>query len=324
MVTGPPDSPDSPGRERLRQELLSLRELPPAPPILVELGSVLDSEMTSAGTVAEILSRDTALSAKILRLANSAYFGLPKPVADVRAACVVLGFDMIRSLAIGVTALDALGRRVEKILDGEAFWRHSLAVATGARLVATRVGASSPGTAFCAGILHDVGKLVLATIVGSRYASVLRAGELEGGGEALRARELEELGADHATVGAWLGESWHFPPEVLEGVARHHDAGASEPPSRWGAVVHVADRLAASSGLSNIAVASSAVPAATDVPIAPGAAPASAGSPVAPPDPAALAALGIGDDAWNDLLARFPVELESLDALHRDAPQVSR
>ena len=281
------------GAENLRRDLLTLRDLPPAPPILVELGAILDSERTSARHVADILARDPALAARILRLANSAYFCLPQPVSDVRAACVVLGFDMIRNLAIGVTTLDALTRRVGRVLEADSFWRHSFAVGIAARLVASRVGGPATGTAFCAGILHDIGKLVLATLVPDRYARVL---EPEGR-TSLVEREIRELGASHATVGGWLGEVWRFPTDIREGIERHHDS-AGESPSSWGAVIHIADRLAGAGGYP-----SPPRPATDDEAI------------VAPPDSAALGLLGAGPGLFDELLADFPAEIQGVDGL---------
>jgi HD-like signal output (HDOD) protein len=307
-------------RDGLRRDLRGLRELPPAPPILVELWEILDSETSSARTVAETLAKDPALSAKILRFANSAYFGLARPVGDVAAACVVLGFDLIRNLAIGVTTLEALTRRVGAVLDADAFWRHSLATAAGARLVAGRIGLASPGTAFCAGILHDVGKLVLATVAAARYRRILKAPleEAPGGGDGeaageggpppdpgvvRRRREVEEFGADHATVGEWLGEGWRFPPEILEAVRRHHDCAASDPPSRWGALVRVADDLARGAGH----------------PSPPDRGP---GHPEVAPEPEVLRAIGLSEAAYAELAAALPDELERLGVIAAPAGPV--
>jgi HD-like signal output (HDOD) protein len=295
-VTFTRDNPTGP--ERLRRDLLALKDLPPAPPILAELAAVLDSERTSARHVADILARDPAIAARILRLANSAYFCLAQPVSDVRAACVVLGFDMIRNLAIGVTTLDVLTRRVGAILDPEAFWRHSFAVAIAARLVAGRAGASSPGTAFCAGILHDIGKLVLATLAPERYARVLP--EPTGAAEApsLAERERAEFGADHARVGEWLGEMWRFPSEIREGLGRHHDSADAARPSVWGAVIQIADRLATVGGHPSPPIRFE--PPGEETPAA---------------DPGPFAVLGADPGLWGKLLERYPEEIREVDGL---------
>jgi HD-like signal output (HDOD) protein len=260
----------------------------------------MDSDRSSARNVADVLARDPALSAKILRLANSAYFGLSRPVADVATACVVLGFDLVRNLAIGVTTLDVLTRKVEGVLDGRAAWRHAVAAAVAARAVAVRVGAASPGTAFCAGILHDVGKLVLATVDGARYGAVVRAGRAAARAAAsaadppptLRERETEAFGADHAEIGGWLADAWRFPHEIREAITLHHEPWRTDPTSRWGALAGIADTLAIAAGHAG---------------------PPGAESEPRDPDPRSLTALGLDPGAWAELAGVLPDELARLD-----------
>lgn len=227
---------DDARRDALFRELAQLRDLPPAPRTMAEIWDVLGRPESGARALADVLQRDAALSAKVLRLANSAYFALARPVTDVRGACVVLGFDTIRAMAVGVAALDSFSSRVGRALELDVFWRHSLGVATAAQSLARQGGIADVGTAFCAGILHDVGKLVLATLGADRYRELASAGPAD-----LEA-EVAAFGADHAEVGAWLGARWHFPAEVLEAIRAHH-----LPPSqlgRWGALVRVADGVA--------------------------------------------------------------------------------
>jgi len=228
-------------RETLRRELDSLRELPTPSQVVHEIWRVLDDENASAATLAAVLKRDTALSARTLRLANSAYFGLPNPCSDVRAACVVLGFETIRGLAVGVAALDGLLRPAARVLDVPAFWRHSIAVATAAESLARRLGVPETGTAFCAGMLHDLGRLVLAAVTPAEYGALLRGVAAAD----LRAREVETLGASHDEVGDWIGERWRLPDALREAIGGHHGPGSEDGTwSRWGALAHVADVLA--------------------------------------------------------------------------------
>jgi putative nucleotidyltransferase with HDIG domain len=188
--------------------------------------------------LADVLQRDPALSARVLRLANSAYFRLARPVTEVRAACIVLGFDTVRALAVGLSALDTLSKSVGSALDLDAFWRHSVAVATAAQGITRRAGLEDPGTAFCAGVLHDVGKLLLASVDPDRWRRAAATGGLEA--------ERAEFGTDHAEVGAWIGERWHFPPEIVEAIGGHHaPAGGA---GRWGVVLRLADGVAQRAG----------------------------------------------------------------------------
>jgi HD-like signal output (HDOD) protein len=234
----------SPQFEQLQQELLKIRELPTAPPILCELCELLARETISAAKLAEVLERDPALTSRLLRMANSAYFALAQPVTEVRSACVVLGFDMVKSLAIGVTALESLGRRVGRSFDLNGFWRHSVGVGACAQRVARRLGLRETGTAFCAGVLHDIGKLVLVTLSPRRYAKLLPAPE----GRSFRELEHKEYGGDHQAVGEWLGRRWGFPEPLLAVIRSHHDPPAKQGDVPWASILHVANGLASRHG----------------------------------------------------------------------------
>jgi putative nucleotidyltransferase with HDIG domain len=220
-------------RDALFRDLAALRDLPPAPRTLDDVWKVLGEDSSSLSALADVLQRDPALTAKVVRLANSAYYGLPRPVSEVRTACIVLGFDTIRALAVGVSVLDALSRNVAQALDLDRFWRHSVGVATAAQALARRTSLDV-GTAFCAGVLHDIGKLVLATLSPARW----RRAE----GPDAASAERSEFGATHPEIGAWLGKRWHFPSELLEGIREHHEPAPGVGP--WGALVQVADGIA--------------------------------------------------------------------------------
>lgn len=242
-----------------------LTSLPPAPGILMEICDVVGSENGSARKLAEILERDTALTAKLLRLANSAYFAVPRPISDVRSACMVLGFELVRSIAISVASFDALTRRVGRILDLEGFWRHSVAVGICAKGLSTAAGLTPGGSAFCAGILHDIGKLVLATHSLEAYGRVVERLEHSSGSIAdVRTVEREELGIDHEEAGLEIGRQWKFPADILSAVGHHHEPWAEQGDSRWGALLSAADWMARRLGYESVPSLRSAVPALLD------------------------------------------------------------
>jgi putative nucleotidyltransferase with HDIG domain len=256
--------------------------------VVTEIWRVLADEDASARGLSRVVERDPALSAKILRLANSAYFGLPRPVREVRTACVVLGFSTIESLAVGVTALEALSRSVGAAFDLDAFWRHSVATAIAAEKLARRVGIADPGPAFCGGIVHDVGKLVLASIAPPRYRRVVD-GPTE---DPMHVREEREYGADHAVVGGWLGERWRFPPELCEILRGHHEPDG-EAGGRWAALLGLADGLASAAGWP---------------------CPGSAREVSAPTAATAAAILAVSDDALAAVAAALPEETDRIDS----------
>jgi putative nucleotidyltransferase with HDIG domain len=171
---------------------------------------------------------------------------------------------MVRSIAIGVASFDALTRRVERVLDLEAFWKHSVAVGVVSKDVAARAGIGPPGTAFCAGILHDVGKLALAIVSLPGMRRAAERFEIARTTDDVRAIEREELGVDHEAAGLELGRRWKFPPELLAAVAHHHEPWTQPEDEPWGALTHVGDWTARRLGFHSVPKSPAACPDAPD------------------------------------------------------------
>jgi HD-like signal output (HDOD) protein len=264
LPANPSASSNDPKSASGERDFRRLANLPPAPGILLEIWEVIGSESGSARKLAEILERDPALTAKLLKLANSAYFAVPRPISDVRSACVVLGFDLVRSIAISIASFDALTRRVGRVLDLQAFWSHSVAAGVCAKALSASAGLTPAGSAFCAGILHDIGKLVLATHSIDAYARVVQRLESSDNGQDVRVLEREELGLDHEVAGLELGFHWRFPAEILSSIGHHHEPWAEEGESRWGALLAAADWMARRLGYESVPSVRSESPASLD------------------------------------------------------------
>ncbi len=286
----PSTSPRGPGASPAI-DLERLSELPAAPGILLEIWDVLGNENGSARKLALVLERDTALSARILKLTNSAYFAAPRPVSDILSACVVLGFEMVRSIAIGVASFDGLTRRVGRVLDLDAFWRHSVAVGVASKEIAERAGLGPTGTVFCAGILHDVGKLALAIVALDRTGRVVQRFETSRSATDVRAIEREEIGLDHEQAGRELGRQWRFPPEILAAVSQHHEPWEVPGGDSWGSLIHVGDWTARRLGFASVPHSLAPCPDA--------------------PDARALARLSLTPRSLDEVLARTSSEIPS-------------
>jgi HD-like signal output (HDOD) protein len=211
-------------QEILRQVELSRRalgasDLPSVPYVYAELTRVLASGSAGAPDAARVIERDIALSAKVLQLANSAYFGRRTPVSSLSAAVAYLGVDVLRAMVLQAEAFRAFSINPPiPGFDVETLHRHSLQVA---RLAALLVG-KRPGRdeAFTAGLLHDVGLLVLASQSRDDLDRVLT--ESRDSGRHIFDVELDRFGATHAEFGAHLLSLWGLPATVTEPVARHH------------------------------------------------------------------------------------------------------
>lgn len=216
-----------------------LEKLPALPEVVMDLLDYLQQANVNAGKVAQKIARDPALAARLLRVANSSFYGLQGQVASVNDALVVLGLRAARTL---VTAA-AVVNHIETLADGgdrRAFWHHSGATALCARELARLTGANIEG-AYTAGLLHDIGRIVLLVRFPDECRKV-RAWRDQQDAYLLDA-EREVLGFDHAQVGEALGRLWKFPTEIETAIACHHTP-SEQPTTSLSDIVHVADILA--------------------------------------------------------------------------------
>ncbi len=205
----------------------SVRSLPPLPAAVERLLAMSREPEVNFRKVAQVIESDPALTARILRAANSAFYGVSRRVQTVRQAVVLLGHEVIINLALGVSVLN-LKRNLLKQWPGDpaAFWRHSLSVALLARELARQLKLADSEGAFVAGLLHDIGKLVLLSHHGVVYAQVLLAARQSS--QPLHMLESELFEVDHAAAGYALCQHWNLPEALAQAVAEHH---AEAPPA---------------------------------------------------------------------------------------------
>ena len=228
------------------QVLIKLKQLPSLPSAVSELMASFGDEDVDIAEIAHKISRDQGLTARVLRVANSSFYGLQSKVGTINDAVVVLGFRAVRSMVLAVGMNSVL--RVEQCpgFEVQAYLRHCVGVGLAARSLAQLTGYNAE-LAFTGGILHDIGKLVLASNFSAQYTEVL----------AYRNKhdcfiidaERDVLGMDHAQVGALLAEAWRFPPALHEAVAEHH-APAGSAATSLAALIHLADGLTHALGLA--------------------------------------------------------------------------
>jgi putative nucleotidyltransferase with HDIG domain len=238
--------------QSFRAEVIARRNLPTIPTVLARILQLTEADAASAKDLVEVVEHDQALTSKILRLANSAFFGQSRRVQTIPRAVVLLGFSTVRNLALGVKIWDALGGGVTQARLA-ALWTHSVTVAVAGKALVVRLRAGDPDQAFTGGLLHDVGRLVLAMRFGEEYWRVAGAAA-EG---TISAAESAAFGVDHAEVGGWMLEAWNLPPGIVEVVRTHHAEAARKGPS---GVVAIANRLAHWTDLATLTLAPEAEP----------------------------------------------------------------
>jgi putative nucleotidyltransferase with HDIG domain len=218
---------------------LDLDDLPSLPAVVMELLGSIDREDVDISVLAKKLSYDQALTAKTLRLANSSMHGLQVKVTTIQQAMTFLGFQATRNLIIAVAVTGCFPSGVCAGFDDKAFWRHSIATAACARVLARRVRLNQD-YAFTAGLLHDIGRLVLVSKYPQRYQQAIA--ERAAKDCDLIEAERAVLGLDHVAAGVALAQHWNFSDTMRQAIAHHHE------PETPGAgflatIVHVANAI---------------------------------------------------------------------------------
>ena len=219
-----------------------VRDLPALPQAIAEALTALRNEAVGADRCAELIGRDPVLAARVLRLANSAFYGVPGRVNSIRDAVHLLGRRALGSLLTVAMTAGLFDASRCKGFDYSGFWRHGLATALAARALARTLQADEDG-AFTCGLLHDIGRLALAAQFPEALSAALQRGRELDGGEALF--EVEVLGVDHAAYGAAVARQWRLPAEVVQAIASHHAPmpAAGGGPSQAD-IVHCCDAIA--------------------------------------------------------------------------------
>lgn len=199
-----------------------LLDLPPLPSVVVRVVEAMNSPSTSATDLTRMIASDPALSAKILRLVNSSYYGYSSKISTVTRAIVVLGFNTIGNLATAVGIGSAFRPSNKCKLDREKFWEHSVISATTAWAIARkrRMDSRTVEEAFVGGLMHDIGKLFLDQYFPEEYAAAIAYAE-ENGVTILEAEKIV-LHISHCAVGRRIAENWKLPVSLVAMIAEHH------------------------------------------------------------------------------------------------------
>lgn len=220
-------------------------DLPTPPMVYTKINEAINNPNASAYKIGSMISEDPAMSAKILRLSNSAFYGSRNEITTVKQAVITIGIDAIKSMVLSTSVFDAF-RCPDNLTEfQENFWRHSLAVASACRLLVRKVSSqwiSDADKVFSAGLLHDIGKLVMITYLPDDWA--LREKALLDSNLPVFDVELATLGYSHAEIGAALSTKWNLPGILADSIKYHHRPMESEIKDSLASLVYCSDFLA--------------------------------------------------------------------------------
>ena len=198
------------------------KNLPSLPHILLKLIETCNREESTVKDISQIINKDSSLSAKVIKMVNSAYYGLSQRVPSIEQALVLLGIDAVKNICICASVNQAFSNiKKDSLFDLKVFWKHSLMCATIAQLIAKKALYPSPDEAFLSGLLHDIGRLVLWVNLPEEYADILKSSKDQP--ELILAGEARH-GATHCEVGAWLINRWDLQSFMADAVLYHHES----------------------------------------------------------------------------------------------------
>ena len=229
-------------KSQLKKILNNIKDIPTLPQVFVKLTELVNDPRSSAKDLGRVVSIDQSQTARLLKLVNSSFYGFPRKVASVTEAIALLGFNAVKNLCLSISIFDLFAdSNGASGFNREKFWQHSIGCAVGGKVLAKYIGYPEKEELFIAGLLHDIGKLLLdqffhdifqqiTTLVRERDMLMLEA-------------EREVLGLTHAQVGQMLAERWKLPFKLVDTIAYHHQPRKSHRFVKEIAVVHLADIL---------------------------------------------------------------------------------
>jgi HD-like signal output (HDOD) protein len=234
--------------EALKKKILSnIRDLPPMPQTVIKAREIIADPRSDFKDLAALFETDQAIAAKILKLANSPYYGFGGKVSSIQRASVILGHKTLGELISMGGASGILSKRLDGYgLDAGALWKHSLAVAFGSRIIAQKVDSSLLNDAFTSGLIHDTGKLILDKYIAERWDEF--EAFMADTEETFLSAEKSILELDHAQAASEVCKVWNIPKTLTIAIRYHHVPSRSND-SVLAYIVHVADAIAMMTGL---------------------------------------------------------------------------
>lgn len=202
-------------KESFLKRLEGIHDLPTLPQVALEINRLLDDPQVTVEQVAETIEKDQAIVPKLLRLVNSSFFGFQEKVGDVNRAVVILGFNTVRNAIFSVSVIDSIKGIQSDRLDFSEFWRHAISCAVISKHLAINSGLNSYGDAFTAGLVHDIGKLVLAKFFPNEFISIMEKVE---SGSSFYVAESEVLPMHQNQIGAYIAKRWHLPSVLCRAI----------------------------------------------------------------------------------------------------------
>lgn len=219
--------------------IASISKIASLPDVCIKFSTALRDPKTSNRELEEILSDDVAMAARVLRIANSAMYSFPSRVDTISQAATIIGYKQLNDIVLACSIINMFKGLPQDVVDMESFWRHSISCAVAARVIASHRRVANIEQYFTAGLLHDIGRLIIFVELPTHAAEIIERSKLSN--THMYQLEQEVLGFDHAKLGGMLLKSWKLPKRLIDSVAYHHAPVRSHDYMAETSVIHVAD-----------------------------------------------------------------------------------
>ncbi|MDY6934737.1 MAG: HDOD domain-containing protein [Spirochaetota bacterium] len=228
-------------KEVVEKVKTSIEKMPALSPVINKINEVANDKGASAQDLTDVIQLDPVLTAKVIRMVNSAYFGLSQQIKSLKQAVVMLGINTIKNVALSSSFLSIVNLKGQSSLDGEEFWQHSLGVAVASKLIARRLGVDETYIEeyFIAGLIHDIGKVLINNFFPDEMNEILAASSKKD--EPIVEIEKRIMKLSHEEIGIAIGKKWKFENALLFAVGKHHHPVLQGSSAIFSMVVSVAD-----------------------------------------------------------------------------------
>ncbi len=219
----------------------SIEKMPTLSPVVHKIIEIANDRTSSAQELTDVIQLDPILTAKVIKMVNSAYFGLPQHIKSLKQAVVMLGVNTVKNVALSSSFLGNVKIDKTAILSGEDFWQHSLGVAVASKMIARKVGVEQDNLEeyFIAGLIHDIGKVLINNFFKDEMAEIVELSSEKK--ESIIAIEKKVLKLSHEEVGIAIGKKWKFENPLLYATGKHHNPAIEGSSAIFSVVVCIAD-----------------------------------------------------------------------------------
>jgi len=223
-------------------------DMPALPQVVNDIMSLTENPNSTIQDIERTVLKDQGLTARILRLANSAHYGYPRRISTISEASVLLGFQAIRSIALTASVNGLLVKEVEGYrLEENELWRQSQSTAIVARYISKKVRFAKIDQAYVAGLLRDIGKVIVNYYLNEHFTQIMST--IENENVSFLDAEEKVLGFNHGQVGSEVAKKWNLPEELIEAIEYHHTPEKATKNKKLTAIVHVADAIVMAMGI---------------------------------------------------------------------------